>query len=142
MGLIQGAVGCLYYSKSMRVGTYILALSAVQLIYVGPSDAENPEDPVGLVSKPLAVGWLTLMAALNNSLNKVISEVPLAVKVPCLLLYIFMGNMSTVFQAWGNASLNNGLSVPCFSCVQVLLNGLTGIFIWGDLDRTEHWLAY
>jgi len=175
--IIQWSAGCLKYTKSMRVGTYVLVVAAVQLTVVGPRDAEQQQNPLELLSRPLAIGWLSLLvviwivalvslkplnklgkdsivkllaytaatsipSALNNSLNKVISEVPWALMILCSIGYIFVGSGATLFQAWGNAELNNSLSVPTFSCTQVIANGLTGIFIWGDLQRTEHYLAY
>ena len=36
--LVQAIAGSLHYSKNMRVGTYVLAVAAIQLIDVGPRD--------------------------------------------------------------------------------------------------------
>ena len=63
-------------------------------------------------------------------------------KFVIFILYTLLGWLSTVVSAWGNQSLNNALSVPCFSCAQVITNGLTGIFVWGDMARLQDKVAY
>jgi len=175
--VIQSHVGALRYSKAMRVGTYILAVAALQLIDVGPADSTDPVSPLLLITQPWSVMWLTLIitlfalgligisvfskegpnsmpklmaytlviaipAALNNSLSKLSAEVDVLLKFVIFILYTLLGWLSTVVSAWGNQSLNNALSVPCFSCAQVITNGLTGIFVWGDMARLQDKVAY
>jgi len=45
------------YTKSTRIGTYVLCVAIVCLIEQGPEEPENP-DMFELLKKPLAYGWL------------------------------------------------------------------------------------
>lgn len=175
--LAQGIAGSLYYSKSMRVGTYILSIAAIQLIDVGPSNPTVKVDTMELLSKPLSIAWGILMigsmvlcvclvplvnnksrdsffklavfativsvcAALNNSLSKVLTDVSGNTRTATGILYVTAGATSTIASGYGNAGLNNAMSVPVFTCMQVVVNGLTGIFIWGDAERLTNKIAY
>merc|ERR1712107_563167 len=88
--------------------------------------------------------FISVAAALNNSLAKVVSEPGLSTLLVALamVLYVIMGAISTIGTAYGNAGLDNSISVPVFMCMQVLVNGLTGIFIWGDWPLIDDKIAY
>jgi len=81
-------------------------------------------------------------AAINNSLSKTLTVIEGPAFGVCIALYIVLGATSSISSAVGNAGLNNAISVPAMSCLQVIANGLTGVFVWGDSDRLSQPTAY
>eukprot|EP00928_Gymnodinium_smaydae_P076447 TRINITY_DN59487_c0_g1_i1.p1 TRINITY_DN59487_c0_g1~~TRINITY_DN59487_c0_g1_i1.p1 ORF type:complete len:350 (-),score=25.61 TRINITY_DN59487_c0_g1_i1:169-1218(-) len=81
-------------------------------------------------------------SALNNSLSKCVTLVSGYYAVAFMFLYTCMGATSTIASAYGNMGLNNAISVPVFTCMQVAINGLTGICVWGDAARVPNKIAY
>jgi len=86
--------------------------------------------------------FIGITAALNNSLSKVAMTVTGPARVVCVLLYPLFGICSTVGSAYGNAGLDNALSVPVFAISQLFFNGLTGLLVWEDYKRLNAPLAY
>lgn len=98
--------------------------------------------PNNIVKLLAFTALVSIPAAINNSISKVSMALSGPGQAACVVAYFALGNMSTVMSGIGNAGLNNAISVPVFSCVQVMVNGLTGIFIWGDFQRIEKHIAY
>jgi len=85
---------------------------------------------------------VSIPAALNNTIIKLCSRLPAVGQIICSVAYFVLGYGSTLASALGHAALDNSLSVPAFSCGQILTNGLTGCFVWGDFERIDDPIAY
>jgi hypothetical protein len=74
-------------------------------------------------------------AAMNNTLCKVLTIATGSMWYLMLGLFVMGSILSGCAGAIACTVLNTSTSLPLISCTQVLANGLSGICIWGDLDR-------
>uniref|UniRef100_A0A6U6GK10 Uncharacterized protein n=1 Tax=Zooxanthella nutricula TaxID=1333877 RepID=A0A6U6GK10_9DINO len=81
-------------------------------------------------------------AALNNSLSKVVTSATGLTRVATMAGYLLFGATSTLASSFGYAGLNNAVCVPVFTCMQVVVNGLTGLVVWGDAEHLDDPIAY
>jgi len=64
--LIQGGLGIKHYTRSMKVGTFVLAAAAVSLGEVGPLDLEDIRDMSAtdiIQERPFGCAWLAMVSA-------------------------------------------------------------------------------
>merc|ERR1712113_651930 len=62
--LLQVMLGITYYSKEMRIGTFVFVLCVFQLAYMGPSP-RTESNIFHMFLQPLAIGWLATLGGLT-----------------------------------------------------------------------------
>jgi len=175
--VVQISLGIEHYSKSMRVGTWVLVFAIVSLVDIGPKD-QTFSDPLALlltISGSLAmVGQLVLMilsmiaiaslrAAPPSSMPKIFAFAFLVatstvvsasvgklmqmdlgsdVRILCIAVYITLGAISFVGAAAAASETDGSTYLPVRSCVQLLLNAVTGLGVWEDWRTVTSWTAY
>lgn len=100
---------------------------------------QGPDGCAKILAYTVVVGFAS---AMNNTNSKLLTKLEGTSWFIAFLAYICIAAVSGGFSAKGCTVLNNAVSVPLMSCVQVLVNGLSGIFIWGDAARVDTPLAY
>jgi hypothetical protein len=123
----------------------IVWLSIVGVIVLGgiigivATKSKPPSNFAKIMSYTLVVGF---QAALNNTLSKLMSCTDGNLWYGVTGGFVAGSVISGGFSAMACTATDSSVSVPLMSCVQVLVNGMSGIFIWGDLPRISTPISY
>lgn len=91
------------------------------------------------------LGYAFLVAdstALGATAGKMITATTGWLRASCLLGYLLMGVGSLFGGLAAAGSCDIAVYLPTSQCIQLVINGLTGLFVWGDAERIQAPLSY
>eukprot|EP00933_Yihiella_yeosuensis_P007118 TRINITY_DN112027_c0_g1_i1.p1 TRINITY_DN112027_c0_g1~~TRINITY_DN112027_c0_g1_i1.p1 ORF type:complete len:452 (+),score=65.64 TRINITY_DN112027_c0_g1_i1:143-1357(+) len=174
---VQISLGIEHYTKSMKVGTWVLVFSIMCLVDVGPRD-QKFDDPLSLLmtipgatsmllqlilmglgiigifwwknesqsSLPKILAYAFTVATsttLGASIGKLMQmQLEFNARLLCIAVYLSLGVVSFAAAAIAASETDGSTYLPVRSCVQLLLNALTGLCVWEDWKTINGWTAY
>lgn len=112
----------------------VLASALVVLRFIGRDQTE------------LTIFVLSVVVADSTSLaatvGKMLSVASGNLFTGCLFLYLALGSVSFIWGAIAAFEVDMSLYLPLSECLQLLINGATGAFVWGDGLRLQEPVSY
>lgn len=100
------------------------------------------KDKPGSDSKIAYAMIVGLSTALGASVGKVITLVHGAEQAEAVLLYLLFGFLSFTWSAFAALSCDMSVYMPLTECLQLIVNCINGLIIWGDSSRVNDRVSY